>query len=78
MRRTRAVIPYNSTNASKAIYGHGSVSESTAPASNALLAPVHVPEDPGSVLNSRHPAASILYNSALVIQRELELGNILL
>ncbi|RPB26693.1 Scramblase-domain-containing protein [Terfezia boudieri ATCC MYA-4762] len=48
------------------------------PISNSLLAPVHIPEDPNGVLKSSHPAARLLGNSALVIQRELELGNLLL
>ncbi|KAF8437786.1 Scramblase-domain-containing protein, partial [Terfezia claveryi] len=48
------------------------------PISNSLLSPVHTPEDPNGVLKSSHPAARLLDNSALVIQRELELGNLLL
>ncbi|KAI5281893.1 hypothetical protein KEM52_003834, partial [Ascosphaera acerosa] len=47
------------------------------PASNSLLAPVHVPEDPAAVLDSQHPAASILASSSLVVQRQLELLNVL-
>ena len=45
---------------------------------NSLLSPVHIPEDPNGVLKSSHPATRILDNSALVIQRQLELGNLLL
>ena len=48
------------------------------PISNSLLTPVHIPEDPNGVLKSSHPAARLLDNSALVIQRQLELGNLLL
>lgn len=48
------------------------------PISNSLLAPVHIPEDPNGVLKSSHPAAGLLDNSALVIQRQLEVGNLLL
>ena len=44
---------------------------------NNLLAPVHIPEDPNGVLNEKHPAAQILANSAIVVQRQLELMNIL-
>ncbi|KAI4257009.1 MAG: hypothetical protein LQ352_001837 [Teloschistes flavicans] len=43
---------------------------------NSLLSPVHIPEDPNGVLNERHPAASILMNSGIVIQRQLELMNV--
>lgn len=46
-------------------------------ADNNLLAPVHIPEDPDGVLNEKHPAAHILANSAIVVQRQLELMNIL-
>ncbi|KAI5799206.1 scramblase [Peziza echinospora] len=45
---------------------------------NSLLAPVHIPEDPLGVLKHNHPAARLLENSGLVIQRQLELGNLLL
>ncbi|KAL8983020.1 MAG: hypothetical protein Q9177_005098 [Variospora cf. flavescens] len=45
---------------------------------NSLLSPVHVPEDPSGVLNERHPAASILTESGIVVQRELELMNVML
>ncbi|KAL8773279.1 MAG: hypothetical protein Q9194_004376 [Teloschistes cf. exilis] len=43
---------------------------------NSLLSPVHIPEDPNGVLNERHPAAAILTNSGIVIQRQLELMNV--
>ncbi len=45
---------------------------------NSLLSPVHVPEDPNGVLNEKHPAASILTNSGLVVQRQLELMNVMI
>jgi len=45
---------------------------------NNLLSPVHIPEDPNSVLNERHPAAAILANSSVVVQRQLELMNVML
>ncbi|KAL8828182.1 MAG: hypothetical protein Q9170_006712 [Blastenia crenularia] len=43
---------------------------------NSLLSPVHIPEDPHGILNEKHPAASILANSGLVVQRQLELMNV--
>lgn len=45
---------------------------------NNLLSPVHIPEDPNGVLNERHPAAVLLANSAIVVQRQLELMNVML
>ena len=45
---------------------------------NNLLSPVHIPEDPDGVLNERHPATSILSNSAIVVTRQLELMNVML
>lgn len=56
----------------------GYAPEPPEPIANSLLAPVHIPEDPNGVLKSSHPAARLLDNSALVIQRQLELGNLLL
>ncbi|PGH09409.1 hypothetical protein AJ80_07684 [Polytolypa hystricis UAMH7299] len=50
----------------------------TNPENNSLLAPVHIPEDPNAVLKERHPAAGILANSGLVVQRQLEMMNVLL
>ena len=43
---------------------------------NNLLAPVYVPEDPDGVLKEKHPASKILSNSAIVVQRQLELMNL--
>lgn len=48
------------------------------PSLNTLLAPVHIPEDPQAVLKERHPATGILTNSGLVIQRQLELMNVMM
>ena len=45
---------------------------------NNLLSPVYIPEDPQGVLNERHPATNILANSAIVVQRQLELMNVML
>ncbi|OJD19197.1 hypothetical protein AJ78_00810 [Emergomyces pasteurianus Ep9510] len=50
----------------------------TNPQENSLLAPVHIPEDPHAVLKERHPAAGLLSNSGLVVQRQLEMMNVLL
>lgn len=51
---------------------------STSPADNNLLAPVHITEDPNAVLKETHPATSILANSGLVVQRQIEMMNIFL
>lgn len=58
-----------------------SVSETLAgadPASNNLLAPVHIPEDANAVIKSQHPATRLLANSGLVVHRQVEMMNILL
>lgn len=47
-------------------------------ANNNLLSEVHCPEDTHAVLKSNHPAAKILENSAIVIEREMEMMNIML
>lgn len=47
------------------------------PSQNTLLAPVHIPEDPNAVLKETHPATSLLANSGLVVQRQLELMNVM-
>lgn len=52
--------------------------ESAAASDSNLLAPVNIPDDPHSVLKSDHPAMSILANSTIVIQRQLEMMNVLL
>ncbi|PLB43132.1 Scramblase-domain-containing protein [Aspergillus steynii IBT 23096] len=48
------------------------------PSQNSLLAPVHIPEDPHAVLKETHPATGILANSGLVVQRQLELMNVMI
>jgi hypothetical protein len=45
---------------------------------NPLLTPVYIPEDPHGVLKQTHPAMSILNNSSIVIQRQLEMMNVLM
>lgn len=49
----------------------------TNPADNDLLAPVHIPKDQHAILTENHPATQILANSAIVVQRQLELMNVL-
>jgi hypothetical protein len=48
------------------------------PAQNTLLSPVHIPEDPNGVLKETHPATNILANSGVVVQRQLEMMNIMM
>ncbi len=58
-----------------------SVSETLAaadPASNNLLAPVHIPEDSHAIIKSQHPATRLLANSGLVVQRQIEMMNLFL
>ncbi|KAK4565924.1 hypothetical protein LTR86_003773 [Recurvomyces mirabilis] len=43
-----------------------------------LVTEVHIPHDPHSVLPRDHPALSLLGNSSLVIQRQLEMMNVML
>ena len=50
----------------------------TKPEDNNLLSPVHIPEDPDGILNEKHPATKILANSAIVVQRQIEMMNIML
>ncbi|OCL09346.1 Scramblase-domain-containing protein [Glonium stellatum] len=45
---------------------------------NTLLTPVHIPEDPHGVLKETHPAMPMLDNSSIVIQRQLEMMNVLM
>ncbi|KAL8993497.1 MAG: hypothetical protein Q9169_006303 [Polycauliona sp. 2 TL-2023] len=45
---------------------------------NSLLSPVHIPEDPNGVLNEKHPATPILANSSIIVQRQLELMNVMI
>jgi hypothetical protein len=48
------------------------------PLQNTLLSPVHLPEDPKGVLKENHPAISILANSGVVVQRQLEMMNVMM
>ncbi|KAJ5470596.1 hypothetical protein N7530_007953 [Penicillium desertorum] len=48
------------------------------PSRNTLLSPVYLPEDPRGVLKENHPAISILANSGIVVQRELEMMNVMI
>ena len=50
----------------------------TPDAQNPLVTPVYMPEDPHAVLKQTHPAMRILDNSAIVIQRQLEMMNVLM
>lgn len=50
----------------------------TPDAQNPLLTPVHIPEDPHGVIKETHPAMRILENSAIVVQRQLEMMNVLM
>ena len=50
----------------------------TPDAQNSLLRPVHIPEDPDGVLRETHPAMKLLDNSAIVVQRQLEMMNVLM
>ncbi|KAH7396253.1 Scramblase-domain-containing protein [Pyrenochaeta sp. MPI-SDFR-AT-0127] len=52
---------------------------STTPDSqNPLITPVHIPEDPHAVLKETHPAMRLLDNSSLIVQRQLEMMNVLM
>jgi hypothetical protein len=77
-RRTAPGIPDNATRASKALLRPELAADAPPEPYNSLSTPVYVPEDPGAVLTERHPAAKLLENSALVVQRQLELGNLLM
>ena len=50
----------------------------TNPQDNPLIAPVHIPEDANAILTSDHPAADILTQSGIVVQRQIEMMNIFL
>jgi len=45
---------------------------------NNLVTPVYIPEDPHGVIKETHPAMRILENSAIVVQRQLEMMNVLM
>ena len=46
--------------------------------SNKLVSPVHIPQDNAETLHSDHPAMAILAEPLIVIQRQLEMMNVLL
>lgn len=48
------------------------------PSQNTLLSPVFLPEDPHGGLKETHPATKLLANSALVVQRQLEMMNVMM
>ena len=65
----------------KASSSGGDLSDTLAnakPENNTLLAPVHIPTDENAVIKASHPAAGILGQSGLVIQRQVEMMNIFL
>ncbi|KAI9721677.1 MAG: hypothetical protein M1828_005045 [Chrysothrix sp. TS-e1954] len=45
---------------------------------NQLLAPVRIPPDRHGILHANHPVNSILANSSIVVQRQLEMMNVLM
>lgn len=49
----------------------------TSDAQNPLATPVHIPEDPHGIIKETHPAMRLLEHSALVVQRQLEMMNVL-
>lgn len=51
---------------------------STDPSQNSLVAPVHIPEDPRSILKANHPSTSLLEQSGIVVQRQIEMMNVFL
>ncbi|KAF1847899.1 Scramblase-domain-containing protein [Cucurbitaria berberidis CBS 394.84] len=56
-----------------------SIALSTTPDSeNNLITPVYMPEDPHAILKETHPAMRLLDNSAIVVQRQLEMMNVLM
>ncbi|KAJ4346919.1 uncharacterized protein N0V89_010852 [Didymosphaeria variabile] len=50
----------------------------TSDANNPLLTPVHIPEDHNGVIKESHPAMRLLENSTIVVQRQLEMMNVLM
>ncbi|KAL6154706.1 hypothetical protein ACJQWK_01210 [Exserohilum turcicum] len=45
---------------------------------NNFITPVYMPEDPDAVLKQTHPAMRLLDNSSLIVQRQLEMMNVLM
>lgn len=56
----------------------GALHEASELGENPLDSPVYMPEDIYGVLKKSHPAMAILNNSSIVIQRQLEMMNVLL
>ncbi|KAI9887378.1 MAG: hypothetical protein M1823_000803 [Watsoniomyces obsoletus] len=54
------------------------VLQDTSAQKNSLLSSVHVGHTQNGVLNEEHPAAKLLSNSAIVVQRQLELMNVMI
>jgi hypothetical protein len=50
----------------------------TSDCENSSLTPVRISEDPHGVLKESHPAMSLLDNSSIVVQRQLEMMNVLM
>ncbi|KAK5081100.1 hypothetical protein LTR70_008607 [Exophiala xenobiotica] len=47
-------------------------------ANNSLLAPVSIPDDPRAILKTDHPSTSLLEQSGIVVQRQIEMMNVFL
>lgn len=45
---------------------------------NSLIAEINIPEDSSGILQPDHPATSILSNSSIVVQRQIEMMNVFL
>ncbi|KAF2272650.1 Scramblase-domain-containing protein, partial [Westerdykella ornata] len=45
---------------------------------NTLITPVYIPEDPHAILKETHSVMRLLDNSAIVVQRQLEMMNVLM
>ncbi|KAL2010457.1 hypothetical protein VTN00DRAFT_6264 [Thermoascus crustaceus] len=76
--RNRQPSPQEQPSAHAGAEATSSTLRDTNPNQNTLLSPVYIPEDPNAVLKEKHPAAGILANSGLVVQRQLELMNVML
>lgn len=76
--RNRRPSPQEQPSAQAGAEATSSTLRDTNPNQNTLLSPVYIPEDPNAVLKEKHPAAGLLANSGLVVQRQLELMNVML
>lgn len=54
------------------------LSNTAAGKESGLIAPVHIPADPHAILKDDHPSVAILSNSSIVVQRQLEMMNVML